>query len=91
MLLKQHDLCIESHINEPPHYLKTEPTLSYHHSQSLNNVIYSLVTPLTKEYDTNTSKYNDFSIFTLILALEVLALDALFLKNINCIFLSICY
>ena len=48
MLLKQHDLCIESHINEPPHYLKTEPTLSYHHSQSLNNVTYSLVTPLTK-------------------------------------------
>ena len=91
MLLKQHDLCIESHIHEPPHYLKTEPTLSYHHSQSLNNVTYSLVTPLTKKYDTNTSKYNDFSIFTLILSLGVLNFRRVIFKNINCIFLSICY
>ena len=42
--------------------------------------------PLTKKYDTNTSKYNDFSIFTLILTLEVLALDALFLKTLTVFF-----
>lgn len=91
MLLKQHVTLTTRLMYRITHpwttaLFKTEPTLSYHHSQSLNNVTYSLVTPLTKKYDTNTSKYNDFSIFTLILALEVLALDALFLKTLTVFF-----